>query len=141
MARNISCTIHIKISCIQECFSKQMKAHINISSKQAMQKSTKIRNNPTSSMHIVMHIMQDIYLKYSLSHQQITYSMLPSLTGVTRKNSRHLESVPMQKQEQFTLGVPTKIWVIFYTRVVPMKTNEFYSTFNSMRWNSVVEWY
>ena len=40
-----------------------------------------------------------------------------------------------------TLGVPTKILVIFYTRVIPMKINEFYSTFNFMRWNSVVEWY
>ena len=40
-----------------------------------------------------------------------------------------------------SLGVPTKIWVIFYIRVVPMKINEFYSTLNCMRWKSVFEWY
>ena len=40
-----------------------------------------------------------------------------------------------------TVGVPTKILVVFYTRVLPMKIGEFYSTFNCMRCNSVVEWY
>ena len=54
-----------------------MKAHINVSSKQVIQKSTKIRNNPTSSIHIVIQIMKEIYLTDALSNQQLTSSMVP----------------------------------------------------------------
>ena len=79
-----------------------MKSHTNVSSKQGIHKSTKVRNTPTSSIHIVMQIMSEIYLTDALSHKQFISSMLTSYTGVTRNNLRPLEAVPMQKQEQFT---------------------------------------
>ena len=46
-------------------FSKQMRYHTNVSSKQVMKKSTKIRITPTPYTHIVMYIMQDISDKIS----------------------------------------------------------------------------
>ena len=62
-----------------------MKSHINISSNQVIQISTKIRNITTSFIHIIMYITQEIYLIYALSHHQTTSSMVPSLNGVTKK--------------------------------------------------------
>ena len=48
-------------------FSK-MKSQINVSSDQVMQKSTKIRNAPNSSIYIVMHITQiDISGRHSVT--------------------------------------------------------------------------
>ena len=72
-------------SCTKERkFKKPMKSHINISSKQGMQKSKKIRNNPTSYTPIVMQIMTDIYLTDTQSHQYFIYSVVPSQIGVTK---------------------------------------------------------
>ena len=79
-------------------YSKQMKYHINVSSKQVMQKSTKFSYTPTSSTHIVMHITQDIFRTSALLHQQITSIMVTSLTLSLGKNLRHLEAVTMNKQ-------------------------------------------
>ena len=62
-----------------------MKSNINVSSEQAMQISTKIRNTPTSYMHIVIQIMLEIFLTYSLSYQQLASLMVSSLTGEPRK--------------------------------------------------------
>ena len=72
----------------------------HFSSKQGMQKYKKISNNPTSFIHIFMHIMQEIYQIDSLSHRHITSSVVPSFNGVTRDSLRHLEAVTTQKQEQ-----------------------------------------
>ena len=86
-----------------------MKAHINVSSNQVMQKSTKISNTPTSSIHILMQIMQEIFQTGVLSHQQITSSMVPYLTGATRNNPIYIEAVPTKKQEQCTHACQIKI--------------------------------
>ena len=83
MTCNITCTIHMNLSCTQERnFSKQMKSHINVSSKQEMHKSTKIMNTPTFSIHIVMQIIPEINLIYAQSHQQFISPMVPSMPGV-----------------------------------------------------------
>ena len=96
MACNISSTIHMNLSCTQErIFTKQIKAHIIFSSRKGIHKSTKIRNTPTSSIHIVMHIIPGIYLIYAQSHQQFISSIVPSLDSVPRTNLRPLESFPM----------------------------------------------
>ena len=79
-----------------------MKARINVSSKQFMHKSTKIRNTPTSSTHIVMKIMQDIFMEVTMSPQHLSYSMLPSFNGEPRNNMRYIEAVTMKKQQQCT---------------------------------------
>ena len=47
-----------------------MKYHINVSSKQGMQKQKKISINPTSSIHIVMYIVTEVYFIDSHPHQQ-----------------------------------------------------------------------
>ena len=86
-----------------------MKAHINVSLEQQIQKTTKTRNTPTFSTYIVMQIMLEIYLTDDQSHQQIIHSMVPSLTSVTINNLRPLELVPMQKQEQCTQWHQIKI--------------------------------
>ena len=86
MAWNISCNTHMNLSCIQERkISKQVRSHINYFSKQVMHKSTKIRKNPTSSTHIVMQIMQEIFLTGALSPQQLTSSVEPPMTVAPRK--------------------------------------------------------
>ena len=86
IACNITCTIHINLLCIQErIFFKHMKARINISSEHGMQKSTKIRNTPTSSINIVMHIIIDICLTDAHLRQQFITSMIPSFVGVPEK--------------------------------------------------------
>ena len=82
--------------------SKQMKYHINASSNKAIQKSTKIRNTLTPSIHIVMQIMQGIFITEDLTHQQLTSSMVPSLDGAPRNNLKHIEAVKTKKQEKFT---------------------------------------
>ena len=86
MAWNISCNTHMNLSCIQERkISKQVRSHINYFSKQVMHKSTKIRKNPTSSTHIVMQIMQEIFLTGALSPQQLTSSVEPPMNVAPRK--------------------------------------------------------
>ena len=106
----ISCITHMKTSFIQEIItSKQTISHINVSSKKVMHKRTKIRNNLTSSTHIFINITKEIYLTGALSPQHLTSSMVPSLTGFPVNNPRHLEAVPIQKQEQFTQEYYIKI--------------------------------
>ena len=56
-----------------------------------------------------MHIMTDIYLEDSQSHQKLIYSIAPSLTGVRRNNMIPLEAITMQKQEQCTQECYIKI--------------------------------
>ena len=92
----------MNLSCIQEMFFKTNKTPINVSSQHGMHKSTKIRNDPTSYIHILVHIMLEVYLTDALSHQHIASSMVILLTGVPRNNLRPLEAVPTQKQEQST---------------------------------------
>ena len=100
----------MNLSCIQEGgFSNQIKSHINVSSNQAMKKSTKIRNNPTSCIHILMQIMLEIFLTDPLSHQQPTSSMGPSFIGAPRNNLIYLEAFLMKKQEQCTQEYHIKI--------------------------------
>ena len=79
-----------------------MKSPTHVSSKQGMHKSTKISNTPTSSIHIVMQIISDIYLKGTKLHQQFISSMVTSYTGVPRNNLIPLETFPIHKQQQFT---------------------------------------
>ena len=68
-------------------------------------KSTKIRNTPNSSIHIVMQIMPEIYQTDNLSHKYLTSSMVPLLTGVPRKNLRHLESVPTKNRSNVHMNI------------------------------------
>ena len=96
MAWNISCTNLMNPSCIQERkYSNQMRSHINVSSNQVVQISTKTRNTPILFTHNVMHIMHEIFLTGALSHQQFTSSMVPSLNVVPGKNLKHPEAAPM----------------------------------------------
>ena len=44
-------------------YTTLMKSPTNVSSKQGIHKSTEICNTPTSSIHIVMNILPEIYLK------------------------------------------------------------------------------
>ena len=70
---------------------KKKRSHINVSSKQVVHKSTKIRNTTSYSTYIVIQITLEIFLTGSLSPQHLTSSMLPSLTGAPRNNLRHIE--------------------------------------------------
>ena len=47
-----------------------------------------------------MQIMPDIFLKGTLSPQNSNSAMVPFLNGAPRKNLRHIEAVPMQKQDK-----------------------------------------
>ena len=68
----ISCITHMKTSFIQEIItSKQTISHINVSSKKVMHKRTKIRNNLTSSTHILL-ISQKRYILRVLFHLNIS---------------------------------------------------------------------
>ena len=49
-----------------------------------------------------MRIMPKIFMTDTLLPQQLTYSMVQSLTVVSRKQLRHQESVTILKQEQCT---------------------------------------
>ena len=86
-----------------------MRYQINVSSNQLVQRLTKIRNTPTSTIHILMQIMIEIFLTGNLSPQNITSSMVTSFTDTPRNNLRHLEKVPMHKQEQCTQACYIKI--------------------------------
>ena len=63
---------------------------------------TKTTNTPTYFTHIVMQIMHEIFLTGAMSHQQLTYSMVPSFTGAPRNNLRLAEAFTVQKQEPYT---------------------------------------
>ena len=70
-----------------------------------------------------MHIMLEMYIKDGLSHQHITSSMLPSLTGVPKKNRRHLEAVPMHKQDQFNMTMRPKLGKkLLFINLLPHRT-------------------
>ena len=79
-----------------------MEAPTNVTSKQGIQKSTKIRNIPISFTHFVMQIMLEIYRTDDQLHKQFISSMVPSYTRVQGRNIKPQESFPMQKQEQCT---------------------------------------
>ena len=86
MGWNILCTIHMNPEFTKEIkFTKLMKAHTNVTSKQGMHKSIKTRNTTTSSTHILMHNMPEIYLTDNQSHQQFISSMLNSYNGAPGK--------------------------------------------------------
>ena len=74
-----------------------MRAHLNIYSRQVVQRYTKHNNNSTSLTYNVIHIMQDISVTGNLSPRQLILSMAPSYTVVLEKNNRHQESVTMRK--------------------------------------------
>ena len=73
-----------------------MKDHINFTSKQEIQKSTKFRNTQTFSIHILVQIMQEIFLTGYISHKQLNSSMELSLTGAPKYNMRPQDAVPHQ---------------------------------------------
>ena len=79
-----------------------MRAHINVSSMQVVQSSTKLRNCPNFFTHDTMHIIQAIFMIGDPSSQYSTSSMVSLSTDLPGNNTRHPESVPMIKQEQFT---------------------------------------
>ena len=92
-------------SCTQERkFIKLNRLPINVNPKQEMQKSAKLRNNPTSFPHIVMQIMKGTSLTDARSPHQFTSSMVPSLTGVPRNSMKTTEAVQIHKQKQCTQG-------------------------------------
>ena len=62
-----------------------MRSQINVSSNQVVHILTKNKNTPTSFLHIVMQVVNGIFMTGSLSPQQLTSSMLPSLTGAPGK--------------------------------------------------------
>ena len=80
MSWNISCIIHMIPSCTQE------RKFMELTSKQEMHKSAKLRNNPTSFTHIMMQIMLGISLTDAQSLHQFISSMVPSLTVVPRNS-------------------------------------------------------
>ena len=105
MAWNTSCAIQINPSCTQEIKSTKLtKSPINVTSKQEMHQSAKIRNNLTSFTHIVMQIMPQISMIDVKSHTQFTSSMVPSYTGVSGKSMKPQEAVQTNKQTQCTQG-------------------------------------
>ena len=65
-----------------------MRSHIDVSSRQVVLVSTKLKNTPFFS-YTVIQIMLEIYLKVVLYHLQLTYSMVLSYTGVPRSNLGH----------------------------------------------------
>ena len=96
MACNISCTIHMNPSCNKERKSIKLKrVPFNIPSKREMHKSEKLRNNPNSFTHIVMHIMRGISMTDAHSPQRFISSMVPSSTGVAINSLKHPETVQM----------------------------------------------
>ena len=102
-ACNISCITLMYISCIQEIlFSNSKNYHINASSRKVLQRSTKLRNNPTFFTYNEKRIMRERYLTGAPSHQHLTSSMIPPSTGVPGKIPRHTKVFPIQKQEKCT---------------------------------------
>ena len=87
-----------------------MIAYINVSSNQVMQKSTEISNTPTFSTHIVMQIMQEIFLAGDMSPRNLTSSIVPSLTGAKIKSDTHRSSYNVLTKEMYT-GVIDKNWI------------------------------
>ena len=79
-----------------------MRVHRNVSSKQVVQRLTKIRNTPNFFTHIVTQIMHKIFLIGALSPQHITSSTALLLTGSKRNNLKHSEAFSMHKREQCT---------------------------------------
>ena len=103
MTWNISYTIHMNPSCIQEIkFIELMRAPVDVTSKKEMQKSAKIRNTLTSFTHILMQIMQWISLIDTQSPQQFISSMSQSLNCAPRKILKHQEEFETDIQEQCT---------------------------------------
>ena len=102
MAWNISFTTHRNLSCTHERkFTKLIKSHTNVSSKQGIKKSTKTRNTPTSPIHIVMYIIPEISLTDAQSYKNFISSMVTSQTGDPINNLIPLEEFTMQKQDQY----------------------------------------
>ena len=88
MTWNTSFTIHMNTSCsLERKFTKPMKYHINVSSKQGIQKSTKISNTTTSSINIVIQIMSKISPTDAHSHQHFIFYMVKLQTSVPGKKS------------------------------------------------------
>ena len=72
-----------------------MRYHINVSSRQVVQRSTILNNNPNSFTLNAMQIIKYISLTGAPSPQHITSSMASSYNGVPEINTRHIEAVSM----------------------------------------------
>ena len=75
-----------------------MISHINVSSRKAVQISTKLSNTPKLFTHTAMRILNNIFLTGAPPPQQLTSSMVPSINGARINNMKHPKSVPMRKQ-------------------------------------------
>ena len=124
-----------------------MRAHINVSSRQVVHRLTKIRNNQTSFMRILVHIMHKIFMTGALSPQHLIYLMVPSLTGAPINNPIHPEAVSTHKQEQYAqecwikIGPETFLGQLvtpldlhkIYMRITRQKLKEYWKTVPLLR--------
>ena len=81
-----------------------MRTHINVASRQVIQRPRKLKNTPTSFTHTLMHIIQDISLTGALSPQNFNSSMALPYTGVHTINPRNPKAVPMKKIRSMYTG-------------------------------------
>ena len=79
-----------------------MRYHINVSSKQLVQVTTKIMNTPTLFINTVTCIMHKIFLKGALSPQHFNSSMVLELNSAPGNYLKHSEAVTIRKPEQCT---------------------------------------
>ena len=79
-----------------------MKSHINVSSKQGMQKSEKIRNTPTSYIYFGADNETNLSDKHSVTSTSPLFNGTIIYWCSKKNNQRPLEAVSMQKKEQYT---------------------------------------